>query len=123
MTTAQTELTDTRTALFHQTVDEHHAAYQETDGVDPDWSIWYAGRLLEHGFDTLLHASIVKSDLIYLLVTVDKQQLREAPRGQWERSYTDFFLQRYRTYEGSGSGLSCSPGHRMDVAPRTVTRS
>ena len=36
-------------ALLHQTAEDHHVAYKETDGVDPDWSIWYSGHLLENG--------------------------------------------------------------------------
>ena len=66
---------ETIAALLHQTAEDHHVAFKETDGVDPDWSIWYAGHLLEKGFDTLLDAKLLKSDLIYLLVLVDKQQI------------------------------------------------
>jgi hypothetical protein len=81
--------------LFHQTSEDHHVAYKATDGVDPDWSIWYAGRLLEQGFDKLLNASILKSDLIYLLVTVDKELQAYAPGARWEDYYADFFIDRY----------------------------
>jgi hypothetical protein len=95
MNAAPTELKEKLTNLFHQTAEDHHVAYKETDGVDPDWSIWYAARLLEQGLDKLLDASILKSDLIYLLVTVDKEQMREAPGGHWERYYADFFIRRY----------------------------
>ena len=81
--------------LLHQTAEDHHVAYKETDGVDPDWSIWYAGHLLEKGFDQMLDAKLLKSDLIYLLVLVDKQQMSEAPGAHWEHYYTDFFVSRY----------------------------
>jgi hypothetical protein len=86
---------DTIAALFHQTAEDHHVAYKATDGVDPDWPIWYAGHLLEQGFDTLLDAKLLKSDLIYLLVMAEKQQLSEAPGGRWEHYYADFFVNRY----------------------------
>ena len=82
-------------ALFHQTAEDHHVAYKETDGVDPDWSIWYAGHLLEKGFDKRLDATILKSDLIYLLVSLDKQITAEAPGAKWENYYADFFVNRY----------------------------
>jgi len=82
-------------ALLHQTAEDHHVAYKETDGVDPDWSIWYAGHLVEKGFDTMLDAKLLKSDLIYLLVLVDKQQMSEAPGAHWEHYYADFFVSRY----------------------------
>jgi hypothetical protein len=81
--------------LLRQTAEAHHVAYKETDGADPDWSIWYAGHLLEKGLDRLLNAKLLKSDLIYLLVLVDKQQMSEAPGAQWENYYADFFVNRY----------------------------
>ena len=81
--------------LFHQTAEDHHVAFAATGGADPDWSIWYAGRLLEQGIEQLLDAKLLKSDLIYLLVIADKQQNLEAPGGRWERYYADFFLSRY----------------------------
>jgi hypothetical protein len=95
MQAAQSNLKDKLASLLHQTAEDHHVAYKETDGVDPDWSIWYAGRLLEQGFDKMLDATILKSDLIYLLVMADKQQMAEAPGAKWERYYADFFISRY----------------------------
>ena len=82
-------------ALLHQTSGDHHVAYKATDGVDPDWSIWYAGHLLDNGFATLLGASILKSDLIYLLVTADKEIAGRAPGARWEDYYARFFIDRY----------------------------
>jgi hypothetical protein len=81
--------------LLRQTAEDHHVAFKETDSADPDWSIWYAGHLLEKGLDRLLNAKLLKSDLIYLLVLVDKQQMSEAPGAQWENYYADFFVNRY----------------------------
>ena len=89
------DLRDKLAEMLHQTAEDHHEAYRKTDGVDPDWAIWYAPHLLELGFDQLLNASILKSDLIYLLVRVDKEQMSEAPGAAWERYYADFFLNRY----------------------------
>ena len=86
---------ETIAALLHQTAEDHHVAYKATDGVDPDWSIWYAEHLLEQGFEKLLDAKLLKSDLIYLLVLADKQQLSEAPGGHWENYYADFFVSHY----------------------------
>ena len=81
--------------FLSQTAEDHHVAYRETDGADPDWSIWYAGHLLERGIAKLLNANLLKSDLIYLLVLVDKQQMSEAPGAHWENYYADFFINRY----------------------------
>jgi hypothetical protein len=95
MSADKTQRKETLAALLHQTAEDHHVAYKETDGVDPDWSIWYAGHLLENGIEHLLDAKLLKSDLIYLLVLVDKQQMIEAPGASWENYYADFFVNRY----------------------------
>lgn len=89
------ELAPKLAALLHQTSEDHHTAFKATDGVDADWSIWYAGHLLENGFDKMLGATILKSDLIYLLVTVDKELQTDAPGARWEDYYARFFLDRY----------------------------
>lgn len=95
MSEEQKQRKETITALLHQAGEEHLTSHQETNGDDPDWPIWYADYLLEHGFETLLDAKLLKSDLIYLLVLVDKQQKSEAPGSQWENYYADFFVRRY----------------------------
>jgi hypothetical protein len=81
--------------LLHRTSEDHHIAYAATDGVDPDWSIWYAGHLLELGIEKLLDANLLKSDLIYLLVGADKHMSAEAPGARWERWYAEELLRRY----------------------------
>ena len=95
MSAEKTRRKEAIAALLHQTAEDHHVAYKETDGVDPDWSIWYAGHLLENGFEQMLEAKLLKSDLIYLLVLADKQQLSEAPGAYWETYYAAFFVKRY----------------------------
>jgi hypothetical protein len=89
-------LNDKVAAILHRTAEDHHDAYKATAGADPDWSIWYADHLLKLGLDTLLQATLLKSDLIYLLVLAARQQQLEAPGAIWERWYADFFVQRYR---------------------------
>jgi hypothetical protein len=97
-TSRRTNAADLKTRLadlFLQTAEDHHIAYQATNGEDPDWSIWYADHLREHGLEKVLDATLRRSDLIYLLVLVDKQQNAEAPGAHWERYYADFFISRY----------------------------
>lgn len=89
------ELLASLAALLHKTAEDHHVAFKSTDGVDADWSIWYASHLLEKGFDRMLGASMLKSDLIFLLVTVDKDLQTRAPGAAWERYYAEFFVERY----------------------------
>src|SRR5215471_14318676 len=95
MSEEKTQLKEKVAALLHQTAEDHHVAYKETDGVDPDWSISYAVFCLKKRIDKMLDATLLKSDLIYLLVLVDKQQMSEAPGAHWENYYADFFVSRY----------------------------
>jgi hypothetical protein len=81
--------------LLHQTAEDHHVAFKATDGVDPDWSIWYADHLLELGIEKMLDAKLLKSDLVYLLVGADKEMNRIAPGAHWEPWYADYLIRRY----------------------------
>lgn len=74
-----TERKEALAALVHETAEDHYVAYQQTDGVDPDWSIWNAGHLLENGIEQLLNEKRLKTDLVYLLVLADKHQMSQAP--------------------------------------------
>jgi len=89
-------LLDRLAVMLHQTSEDHHVAYSATDGVDADWSIWYAGHLTELGIEELLDAKLLKSDLIYLLVKCDKTMSLEAPGAHWERWYAARLLDAYR---------------------------
>lgn len=96
MTNDASALIDRLSVMLHQTSEDHHVAYAATDGVDPDWSIYYAGHLIELGIESLLDAKLLKSDLIYLLVKADKEMGLEAPGAHWERWYAAQMLAAYR---------------------------
>lgn len=83
-------------ALFQETGQAHHEAFLETDGADPDWPIWYADYLHEK-LSALLQADFTRSELVYLLVRVDKERSLQAPGSDWGHYYARFFLDRYGT--------------------------
>jgi hypothetical protein len=89
-TTTQHQLS----ALFHQAKQAHLQAYQTTDGADADWPLWYAGYLLEP-LRQLLQVDLTKSELVYLLVRVDREQRANAPQADWTVYYASFFLEQY----------------------------
>ena len=95
MTPDRSKTIDTLSELLHQTAEDHHVAFRATDGVDPDWSVWYADHLLELGIERLLDAKLLKSDIIYLLVGLDRRIGLEAPGAHWERWYASELVQRY----------------------------
>jgi hypothetical protein len=99
-TVREDEMTETDLArqledLFHEVGEAHHQAYIETDGVDPEWPLWYADYLHEKLGD-LLDASFTRSELVYLLVLVANEQPLRAPGANWERYYARFFIGLYK---------------------------
>jgi hypothetical protein len=95
MTSNRPETIDRLSELLHRTSEDHHVAFKATDGVDADWSVWYADHLLELGVEKLLDATLLKSDIIYLLVGLDKRINVEAPGARWERWYASELVARY----------------------------
>ena len=89
------------TELFRQAGPAHHQANVETDGIDPEWPLWYADYLWEP-LGRLLQRNFNKSELVYLLVLVDKEHRVKAPGADWPTYYARFFAQmflRMGTYE------------------------
>ena len=80
-------------ALFRETSSAHHDAYIETDGADADWPIWYAEYLRDR-LAGLLQADFTKSELVYLLITLDRELKTRAPGAGWVGYYTRWFLER-----------------------------
>lgn len=81
-------------AMFQETVKAHHQAYQESGGEDPEWPLWYADHLMA-GLGKILNATFTKSELIYLLMLVEKERSLKAPGSDWATYYARFFDDRY----------------------------
>ena len=91
---ATTNLTLQLKELFRETGHAHHEAFADVDGADPDWPTWYAGHM-HRRLCTLLQADFTRSELIYLLVLVDRERSERAPGAEWTGYYARFFLNRY----------------------------
>lgn len=89
-----TGLAQTLEGLFAATADAHHAAFIETDGDDPEWPLWYAQNLVDQ-LNDLLGANLTTSELVYLIVLVDKERDASAPGADWKKYWATFFLERY----------------------------
>ncbi len=87
-------LTEKLTALFEQTGKAHHDTFAAIDGADDQWPIWYAEYLMDK-LPILLNATFTKSEMIYLMVHLSKQQALEAPDEKWPRYYARYFVERY----------------------------
>ena len=57
-------------ALFMETGQHHHKAYELSDGVDPEWALFYAGYLQTRIWDRLGEVP-TRSQLIHFLVEAD----------------------------------------------------
>jgi hypothetical protein len=74
--------------ILHEAAETHHQVYRIVDGTDPDWASWYADWLIHlSALPDLLGATPVRSELVWLLVGLDKQYTVDAPAEPWEGFY------------------------------------
>jgi NAD(P)H-hydrate epimerase len=74
----------------------HHAAFAASDGVDPDWAVWYAGHLQATVWDRLGDVP-TRSELTYLLVAAERAYAEAGDdRGDWPAFYARYMLAHYR---------------------------
>ncbi|HUK68837.1 MAG TPA: hypothetical protein VLW50_08820 [Streptosporangiaceae bacterium] len=84
MTTAARTIRD----LLHEAAQTHHRVYRLVDGDDADWASWYADWLINLSeLPQLPGRGPVRSELVYLLVSLDKQYTAENPDEPWEGYY------------------------------------
>ena len=74
--------------LLHEAAETHHRVYRITDGADPDWASWYADWLIGHSeLPALLGTEPVRSELVYVLVGLDREYGQQQRAEPWERYY------------------------------------
>ncbi len=88
------EISEQLEDLFQKTGNAHHKAFNKTNGEDPEWPLWYADYLHDK-LGKLLNANFTKSELVYLLVMVEKERGMMAPGSNWTTYYANFFIERY----------------------------
>ena len=77
-------------ALLHEAGETHHIVYRIVDGEDPDWASWYADWLIEHSeLPQLLGQQPIRSELVWLLVQLDKDYTQSGPEAPWPRWYAE----------------------------------
>jgi hypothetical protein len=83
-------------ALLHEAGETHHVVFRITDGDDPDWASWYSEwltRLSE--LPQILGTDVVRSELTYMLVKLDKDFASEQPGGAWEDYYGERLVEYF----------------------------
>jgi hypothetical protein len=87
--------------LLHEAAETHHRVFRIVDGADDDWATWYADWLANLSeLPTLLDAKPVRSELTYLLVSLDKEYTAGQPGQPWEAYYAQGILSHFSSPEG-----------------------
>jgi hypothetical protein len=88
-----------RTAdLLHEAGETHHVVYRITEGADDDWASFYADWLIRLSeLPQILGAAPVRSELVYLLVKLDKDYTAAGPSDRWEDWYARELLAQLAT--------------------------
>jgi len=74
--------------LLHEASETHHTVYRIVDGDDPDWASWYADWLINLSeLPGILGGAPVRSELVWLLVSLDKEYTAAAPESPWPDWY------------------------------------
>jgi hypothetical protein len=82
--------------LLHEAGETHHRVYRIVDGADDDWASWYADWLISLSeLPDLLGTRPVRSELVYLLVGLDKQYTAEQPGEAWEAFYARHITEHF----------------------------
>jgi hypothetical protein len=86
-------------SLLHEAGETHHRVYRITDGADDDWASFYADWLIRLSeLPDLLQTKPVPSELVYLLVKLDKEYGDNKTDEKWEDYYAQRLLEHF---EGS----------------------
>jgi hypothetical protein len=85
-------------ALLHEAGETHHLVYRIVDGDDPDWASWYADWLLNLSeLPQILGTKPVRSELVWLLVTLDKEYTKATPELPWPQWYAERVSEHFGT--------------------------
>jgi hypothetical protein len=82
--------------LLHEAGETHHRVFRIVDGADDDWASWYANWLINLSeLPAVLGIKPVPSELVYLLVKLDKEYTADQPGEPWEDYYANRVLSHF----------------------------
>ena len=82
--------------LLHEAAETHHSVYRIVDGADDDWASWYGDWLVRLSeLPQLLGVRLVRSELVYVLVGLDKKYVELKPAEPWETYYARAILEHF----------------------------
>ena len=87
---------DQISALLHEAAETHHRVFRIVDGDDDDWASWYADWLTSLSeLPALLGSKPVRSELTYLLVSLNKEYTAGQPGEPWEAYYAQRIVDHF----------------------------
>jgi len=88
--------TERISSLLHEAGETHHRVFRIVDGADDDWATWYADWLVNLSeLPSLLATKPVRSEVTYLLVSLDKEYASTKPGDPWETYYAQRILDHF----------------------------
>ena len=91
-----TDPADSVAALLHEAGETHHRVYRIVDGEDPDWASWYADWLLKLSeLPQLLANTPVRSELVWILVELERGYTEASPETPWPPWYASRIVERF----------------------------
>ena len=79
--------------LLSEVVEEHHKAFESTNGNDPMWALWYAKQLsASPEFADLLDRRVEVDELADLLTELDTAFQAHKKESSWQRYYAKELL-------------------------------
>ena len=83
-------------ALLHEAGETHHQVFRIVDGADDDWASWYADWLVNLSeLPDLLARRPVRSELVYMLVSLDEEYTERSPAEGWPDYYEDRLIEHF----------------------------
>jgi hypothetical protein len=89
--------------LLHEAAETHHVVYRIVDGADDDWASWYADWLVRLSeMPQVLGRTPVRSELVYLLVGLDREYVARKPSEEWETYYARALVEHFTPRSDGG---------------------
>lgn len=79
--------------LFIEAGRRHHEAFIESDGVDPEWPLFYSAYVQTRLWDQL-GVLLTRSEIVHVMVAADRALARSEETGSWPDVYAER-LQRF----------------------------
>jgi NAD(P)H-hydrate epimerase len=77
--------------LLLETGHHHHQAYVDSDGVDPEWALWYSGYLQSRLWDRA-GSLPTRSLLVHLLLSAERDHAASTGEVPWPQFYAGVIL-------------------------------